>query len=158
MGSSFKFRINPVTKEPETHKALDIGAAAGTPLVALADGEVVYTRNGTLSPEAGYYIIIKYEDKINGGDLYSRYLHMVGPSPKSRGDKVEQGEIVGGVGNTGRSTGAHLHFELGKVYPGAVGGTLGQLFDPVAYWPEGSYVTTEGTALIFETIPGAGSA
>jgi murein DD-endopeptidase MepM/ murein hydrolase activator NlpD len=157
VSSPFKFRINPVTKKAEHHKGLDIAMPSGTPLVALADGEVMYTRNGTLSPDAGYYIVIKYEDEINGGDLYSRYLHMVGPSPKKKGDKVTQGEIVGAVGNTGRSTGPHLHFELGKKYPTSIGGTIGQIFDPVAYWPEGTYVTKQGVALVLETEPGGAS-
>ncbi|SFP26307.1 peptidoglycan DD-metalloendopeptidase family protein [Salibacterium halotolerans] len=85
------------------HDGIDIAAATGTQVIAAADGEV--TRSD-YSSSYGHVVMIQHHD-----DSETVYAHLSKRSVKD-GEKVEQGETVGEVGNTGRSRGAHLHFEL----------------------------------------------
>jgi len=86
------------------HDGIDIAAPRGTPVRAAADGVVVYSDNRL----AGYgrLIIIRH-----AGDLFTAYAHNQ-RNLVSRGDKVKQGEIIARVGQTGRASGPHLHFEV----------------------------------------------
>lgn len=86
------------------HKGMDIAGDIGDPVMAAFDGvvkSVFYERDGY-----GKVVILEHED-----GLETRYAHMSEFEVKE-GDKVKKGDLVGRVGNTGRSTGPHLHFEL----------------------------------------------
>lgn len=88
---------------PSGHGALDIAVAAGTPVLAPAAGRVVFS---DYLYNTGNTIAIEH-----GGGLKSYYYHMNARFVKV-GDVVSQGQKIGEVGNTGYSTGAHLHFEV----------------------------------------------
>ena len=100
--SPFGTRVHPITKVKRTHNGVDFGANAGTPIYATRAGTVTtaaYQPGG-----AGYYV------RLNHGDGFgSIYMHMTRYIVKT-GQKVEQGQVIGYVGSTGLSTGAHLHF------------------------------------------------
>ena len=119
-GSSSKGFIRPVKSGSITakmyyssgkyHGAVDFGVSVGTPVYAAADGIVVTSTWGG-SDSYGYYIKIKH---YNG--LYTLYAH--GSSlVASVGQEVKQGQLIMYSGNTGNSTGPHLHFEV-RVSPG----------------------------------------
>ena len=98
------------------HRALDFttgvpGRIAGYPIYATKAGTVV--QNYT-SDSWGNTILIRHDDTIdsNGNCYYSRYAHMISKSTQQVGSKVSQGDKIGAVGNTGKSTGYHLHFQL----------------------------------------------
>lgn len=94
------------------HYGIDIGNKRGTSVVAAASGVVVSTLNtcregvSSCGGRYGNYIVIEHS---NG--LTTRYAHLSKVSVKI-GDKVSQGKVIGAIGNTGRSTGPHLHFEI----------------------------------------------
>ena len=85
------------------HAGLDIGAAAGTPVIAPADGVV------RVAGPYPYYGNVVFLD--HGGGFSSRYGHLSQVSCKV-GDRVERGDIIGRVGATGWATGNHLHYEV----------------------------------------------
>lgn len=91
--------------EPERkHYAVDVVAAKGTPVKAVANGTVIFSE---WTAETGYVIILEHED-----GLLSVYKHN-GSLLKQQGDVVRVGEVIAMVGNTGElTTGEHLHFEL----------------------------------------------
>lgn len=90
--------------EPDGHHSgTDFGAEEGTPVVASSSGRVVYT--GTLDIRGNMVII------DHGGGVLSGYAHLSAFSV-AVGDTVETGQQIGAVGSTGRSTGAHLHWEM----------------------------------------------
>jgi murein DD-endopeptidase MepM/ murein hydrolase activator NlpD len=105
MTSGFGWRKDPFTGEQRLHEALDLAIALGTPVRAASEGRVAYV--GT-DPGYGRYIILSHSDNIE-----TLYAHLSVVSVK-QGDRVEQGAKIGEVGNTGRSTGPHLHFALYK--------------------------------------------
>ena len=88
-----------------THKGLDIGAPKGTPIKAAAAGTVTVSQYG-YSGGYGNYIIISH-----GNGIETVYAHCNTLTAKV-GQKVSQGEVIATVGNTGRSTGNHLHLEI----------------------------------------------
>lgn len=96
------------------HFGIDVGASIGTPIIAIGDGEIVYSGNRD-AKGYGKEIVLKTK---NG--LFARYAHLNAINVKS-GDKVKAGQIIGQVGNSGYSTGPHLHFEINKTegFPGA---------------------------------------
>jgi len=101
--SYFGYRISPFTNKREFHKGLDIAARVGTPIIAPADGLVVSaSRNGKF----GKMIAINH-----GYNLVTRYGHLNKFRIK-KGQYVKRGQIIGEIGNTGLSTGAHLHYEV----------------------------------------------
>jgi murein DD-endopeptidase MepM/ murein hydrolase activator NlpD len=92
------------------HYGTDMAAAVGTPIYAIADGEVVYAGGGK-EGRSGQLVIIHHV--IDGQDVWSWYGHMYTNGVYvSAGDTVEAGELIAGIGNNGFSTGPHLHFEL----------------------------------------------
>lgn len=103
--SSFGTRRDPFTGRPSFHTGIDIAAPSGTAIKATLDGSVAYTG---VSPIYGNYIIMSH-----GGGYQSMYGHLSVITVK-RGQTVHQGGIIGRVGNTGRSTGPHLHFSVYK--------------------------------------------
>jgi murein DD-endopeptidase MepM/ murein hydrolase activator NlpD len=101
--SPFGPRISKFTGKREFHKGIDVSAPEGTPVYAPASGKIVYAgRDGS------YGLTIKISHNSN---LLTRYAHLQSVDVKV-GRKVERGEIIGRVGNTGRSTGPHLHYEV----------------------------------------------
>jgi len=88
------------------HNAVDIAAPVGTPIVASASGTVIISRNSGWNGGYGNYIVIKHNNGTQ--TLYSHNSSNI----VSTGEYVRQGQVIGYVGSTGRSTGAHLHFEV----------------------------------------------
>lgn len=103
VGSAFGWRLDPFTGRTALHTGLDFRAEAGTPILAAAGG-VVVTQH--YHPEYGNMIEIEH-----GEDLISRYAHASRTLVK-KGDLIKRGQKIAEVGSTGRSTGAHLHFEV----------------------------------------------
>ncbi len=103
ISSKFGYRESPFTGLREFHKGLDIAARKGTPIIATADGVVTYAgRKGLM----GKVIIIDH-----GYGMVTRYAH-IHKFLKKRGDVVKRGDTIALVGNTGRSTGPHVHYEV----------------------------------------------
>ena len=105
ISSSYGDRLHPILGFTRLHKGIDFSAPTGTPVYAAGDGVVVeMKRKGSY----GRYVQIFH----NG--LYSTaYAHLSGYAVRmQRGSKVKQGQIIGYVGSTGRSTGPHLHYEV----------------------------------------------
>ncbi|WP_042062936.1 murein DD-endopeptidase MepM [Aeromonas allosaccharophila] len=96
-------RKHPVTGMVRPHEGTDFAVPVGTPVLATGDGIV---QKATSHPLAGTYIVIKH-----GRTLSTRYLHLSKLLVKT-GQRVKMGDKIGLSGNTGRSTGAHLHYEL----------------------------------------------
>ncbi|MDU4094675.1 MAG: murein DD-endopeptidase MepM [Pantoea sp.] len=96
-------RLNPVTGRIAPHRGVDFAVPIGTPVLAVGDGEVVQAKR---SSGAGNYIAIRH-----GRQYMTRYMHMKKLLVKP-GDKVKRGDRIGLSGNTGRSTGPHLHYEI----------------------------------------------
>ena len=88
------------------YNAVDIGAPIGTPIIAAAGGKVILARPTGYNGGYGRYTIIKHP---NGTQTV--YAHM-SKNVSWVGQNVTQGKVIGYVGNTGRSTGPHLHFEI----------------------------------------------
>jgi len=88
----------------EKHTGLDIGASTGTPIKAIASGTVLYS--GNAGNGFGNYIRISHGDGIETLYGHCSALYV------TAGQWVEQGEIIGAVGSTGRSSGPHLHLEI----------------------------------------------
>ncbi len=88
------------------YNGIDMGAPAGTPVLAAAGGEVVVAREGGWNGGYGSYVVITHD---NGSQTL--YSHMSQVSVYD-GQRVAQGHVVGYVGSTGHSTGPHLHFEI----------------------------------------------
>jgi len=103
VGSGFGFRTDPITGRGALHMGLDFPADVGTPIAAAAGGVVV---NAETHSAYGQMVDIDH-----GNGLVTRYAHASKLLVKS-GDLVRRGQTVAQVGNTGRSTGPHLHFEV----------------------------------------------
>lgn len=103
VGSSFGFRIDPITGRSALHTGLDFPADPGTPILAAAGGVVVVQE---VHPAYGNMVEVDH-----GNDLITRYAHSSRVLVK-KGDIVKRGQKIAEVGSTGRSTGPHLHFEV----------------------------------------------
>lgn len=102
VSSTYGPRMDPFLATPAMHTGTDLRAEYGTPIHATAAGKVVSAgRNG------GYGLMVEID---HGNGVVTRYGHMA-RILVSEGDEVNAGEVVGQVGSTGRSTGAHLHYE-----------------------------------------------
>ena len=103
--SGFGMRRHPVLGYTKMHKGVDFGAPIGTPIYAAADG--VIEKAGRFS-SYGNYVLIRHDSKLKTAYGHiSRFAKGIRP-----GTRVKQGETIAYVGNTGRSTGPHLHFEV----------------------------------------------
>ncbi len=101
--SNFGYRKSPFTGLRELHKGIDIGAAKGSPVVSTANGRVTFAgKNGGF----GITLVIDH-----GHGFKTRYAHLQ-KTLKKKGQTVTRGETVALIGNTGRSTGPHLHYEV----------------------------------------------
>ena len=95
---------HPITGQWYIHKGLDFSTwRSGDPVVSTADGQVVTVAFDT---SFGNYVIVKHKHGI-----YTRYAHLNSFRVK-KGEYVEQGQVIGTVGNTGITTGPHLHYEV----------------------------------------------
>ena len=101
--SGFGWRIDPITGERAMHEGMDFTANVGTPIVAAAGGVVITVES---HPQYGLMVDIDH-----GNDLVTRYAHTSKVFVKP-GTLVKRGQKIAAVGNTGRTTGAHLHFEV----------------------------------------------
>ena len=100
-------RMHPVLKKYRPHHGVDYAAPSGTPVRAVADGTIT---KKSYDKAAGNMLKIKHP-----GNLTSGYLHLRGFAKGIKvGARVEQGQVIGYVGSTGRSTGPHLDFRLWK--------------------------------------------
>ncbi|MCF6094313.1 peptidoglycan DD-metalloendopeptidase family protein [Microaerobacter geothermalis] len=110
--SGFGYREDPFTGERSFHAGQDWGLPIGIPILSINSGIVEVSRN---SQTAGKFVRILLDTKAIEGnrkvDIKVRYLHMSALAVRE-GDRVNQGEIVGFVGSTGRSTGPHMHMEV----------------------------------------------
>lgn len=101
--SEFGYRISPFTGKPAIHAGLDLAAAPGSPVVAPADGMVVFASydesyGKLITIDHGYGVTTRF------GHLSQIYVQV--------GQRVNKFDVIGAVGNTGRSTGPHLHYEV----------------------------------------------
>ncbi|HZP36242.1 MAG TPA: M23 family metallopeptidase [Methylomirabilota bacterium] len=103
LNSRFGMRPSPWTGESEFHRGLDISAPRGTPVRAPASGVVVFA--GT-NGEYGNAVILDH-----GRDLRSLYGHLQELKVKP-GEQVQRGDVIALTGNTGRTSGPHLHYEI----------------------------------------------
>jgi murein DD-endopeptidase MepM/ murein hydrolase activator NlpD len=105
ISSSYGVRISPFTGKEQFHPGVDIAGAEKTPIVAPAKGTVAFVgKDGAL----GMTVRIKHDSVYE-----STYGHLDKASVK-KGQHVERGDVIGSMGNSGRSTGHHLHYELAK--------------------------------------------
>lgn len=105
------YYVNPVlgchkTQGIHGHNGVDLGCPIGTPLRAAAAGTVIVASSGGWGGGYGNYVVIRHP---NGTQTVYGHLSRVGVSV---GEQVERGEPIGATGNSGKSTGPHLHFEV----------------------------------------------
>lgn len=107
------------------HQGVDLGARCGTPLVAALPGRVSWRK---YHGRAGHYVGLD----LDGSNVEILYMHLSSPSPLRVGQRVEAGDTVGSVGDTGNARGCHLHFEywIGKAWLG------GEAVDPLPHLRE----------------------
>lgn len=107
MSSGFGMRRHPILDYSKMHRGTDFAASTGTPIYAAGDGVITFKgRKGGY----GNYISIKHNNTYT-----TAYAHMNGFGRNLHtGSKVKQGQVIGYVGSTGRSTGPHLHYEVHK--------------------------------------------
>jgi len=108
-------RTNPITGSQEFHDGIDIAAPIGTPVVAPRYGDVLAVGH---SPSFGRFV------RLSHGDGYVSFFAHLDSVNVSIGQSVSQGDRIAYSGNTGWSTGPHLHFGLFRA---------GQFVDPIAY-------------------------
>lgn len=108
------------------HKGIDLAAPRGTAVLSSHDGEVIYTGKGF----KGYGKMVMIESPDGWATLYGHLDKIIVPE----GHKIRQGEVIGALGNTGRSSGPHLHFEIRKL-DGPV--------DPLPLLPAGEALTND---------------
>ena len=100
--SEFGQRTDPVFSEIRLHPGIDLKSSIGTPFFSSAKGRVAHVK---MSPEYGNEILIDH-----GSGFLTRYAHVQTIAVKT-GMNIKQGDFLGTTGNTGKSTGPHLHFE-----------------------------------------------
>ncbi len=105
ISSGYGRRRDPFTNQMTKHNGIDFATKSGTPIYATANGKVQYAKY-----VGGY----GYTVRINHGFGYSTIYGHMSKMKAKRNQMVERGDIVGYVGNTGRSTGPHLHYEIRK--------------------------------------------
>lgn len=106
LSSNFGFRKHPILGYTRQHTGIDFAAPTGTPIYASGDGVIAKRyRSGSY----GNYIKIRHNGTYN-----TAYAHMSRFAKYAEGQRVNQGDIIGYVGTTGRSTGPHLHYEVHK--------------------------------------------
>jgi murein DD-endopeptidase MepM/ murein hydrolase activator NlpD len=117
IASGFGYRVDPVYKTTKFHAGLDFAAPIGTPIYATANGTVETAGNS--GNGYGNHVVIH-----NGYGYATLFGHMF-KIKVHPGEKVKRGEVIGWVGNTGKSTGPHCHYEVHR---------NGEPVDPVFYF------------------------
>jgi len=126
ISSGYGDRVAPCRYCSSDHRGVDFVPGNGAPIFAIADGVVTAAEFG-----GGYGQYVYLEHDINGRSVLTVYAHMQrGSSPLRVGDEVEVGDFIGLVGNTGISTGPHLHFEVR---------IEGEYVDPFAWLKENAF-------------------
>ena len=133
VSSYYGYRINPVTGAEQLHRGVDIAVPTGTTVLAAMDGTVT---TATYDSYYGNYIVIE-----DSKGYCTKYAHMDTLSV-SAGQSVKHGDTIGTTGNTGSSTGSHLHIEC--LYNG-------EYYNPLFYFEAG-----EGTLYGENNAPGSG--
>lgn len=120
-------RINPVSQRKHLHTGVDYGMPIGTPIYAPADGVAYYVNNGY---NGGYGVMLKLEHSFGFSTFYAHLSKIA----VQKGDFVRRGQVVAYSGNSGRSTGPHLHYEIRY---------LGQALNPRPFveWTMRDYTT-----------------
>jgi murein DD-endopeptidase MepM/ murein hydrolase activator NlpD len=103
ISSRFGYRISPFTGRRELHAAYDIANREGSPIISPADGVVTF-----VGKKGAYGNLVMID---HGYGLVTRYGHLKSIDVK-RGSKVSRGDVIAKMGNTGRSTGPHVHYEV----------------------------------------------
>lgn len=124
--SDYGPRRDPFTGGYGWHGGVDLVAAYGAPIVAAAPGVVTF-----VGWKSGYGHTVEVD---HGHGFSTLYAHLTGRFPVSVGDRVARGEPLGALGNSGRSTGPHLHFEVLL---------HGETYDPERFMAAGGNVWTE---------------
>lgn len=138
VSSQYGWRIHPIEKTRKHHNGVDWATRVGTPVYAIASGKVIYAGPSTIKlpngePGGGGYIV-RMRHKVNGEWITSTYMHLKkGSIAVRKGQVVVEGQVLAGSGNTGASTGPHLHFEIqrGKNYIYTSNGT--RYTEPISY-------------------------
>lgn len=118
VSSKFGMRFSPIVHRWKTHEGVDLAVPVGTPVYAAQDGVV---KTVATSEMAGEHVVLDH-----GGGVRTSYLHL-SRIDVARGATVKRGDLIALSGNTGRSTGPHLHFGLR---------IAGKLVDPLPLRPE----------------------
>jgi murein DD-endopeptidase MepM/ murein hydrolase activator NlpD len=108
--SPYGVRVDPFTKRPSMHMGVDLAAYRDAPIVSTGPGKISFA-----GARSGYGLLVEVD---HGHGFKSRYGHLRSITV-SKGDSVDNGDLVGRMGSTGRSTGDHLHYEVwynGKPY------------------------------------------
>ncbi|MFA7310107.1 MAG: M23 family metallopeptidase, partial [Candidatus Paceibacterota bacterium] len=105
------YYMAPLSRYTETqgihgYNGVDLAAPVGTPIMASANGDVIIAKAGGYNGGYGSYVVISH-----GNGSQTLYAHMSKVSTYD-GAHVVQGQVIGYVGSTGKSTGAHVHFEI----------------------------------------------
>ncbi len=103
ISSPFGYRTNPVTKEKQFHNGIDLPVPVGTSVKSPMDGVV---ENVYFNSLGGNQLIVKHSNGFSTG-----YAHLTKALVK-KGDKIKKGQSLALSGNTGRSTGPHVHFTM----------------------------------------------
>jgi murein DD-endopeptidase MepM/ murein hydrolase activator NlpD len=103
VSSGFGWRTDPIDGQRRFHSGTDVKMAYGQDVKAAARGQVAFVGN-----RGGYGLTIVVD---HGGGVETRYAHL-SSAPLKQGDLVEPGQVIAQAGNSGRSTGPHLHFEV----------------------------------------------
>ena len=104
--SGFGMRMHPIWRQVIMHQGVDFRAPTGTPIYATGNG--VVTHSGHSSGYGGYGIMVKIN---HGFGFQTLYAHMSRTAVRA-GQRVQRGDLIGYVGNTGTSIGPHLHYEV----------------------------------------------
>lgn len=103
LSSNYGTRLDPFTNLPAQHPGVDFSAPAGTPILAAGDGVVL---RAEYDGAYGNFIEIAHADQFISKYAHASKLHVKASQP------IQRGQVIAEVGNTGRSTGPHLHYEI----------------------------------------------
>ena len=102
--SAFGYRIHPIYNKKKFHHGIDFGGKIGTPIIATADGIVEFS-----GYDSGYGNFVKISHNFG---FKTAYGHMLKELKVKKGDFIKKGDVIGYLGNSGISTGPHLHYEI----------------------------------------------
>lgn len=139
--SPFGWRTHPISGTKEWHTGIDLVKADKSPIYAFVAGEVIHAGMGATGSGFGDYgIVVAILDRSKG-HLHC-YAHLDSALVKV-GSRVDKGQTIGRLGNTGRSTGPHLHYEIRKTHHpsyGWIADKPNMCFEPLQYLKEHSKV------------------